>query len=80
MGTFTTDPEACQHLFGAPVPVWLVQSESTVPFDMNVCQRVKFTHPANIVTEKEKFNIGQVLKWDREWSHGRYFQHMQTWN
>ncbi|KIM57667.1 hypothetical protein SCLCIDRAFT_129909, partial [Scleroderma citrinum Foug A] len=70
----------CQHLFNAHVPVWLVRSESTVLFNMNVYQRVKFTHPANIVMEKEEFNVGQVLKWDRGWSHGRYFWHMQTWN
>ncbi|KIM53376.1 hypothetical protein SCLCIDRAFT_139130, partial [Scleroderma citrinum Foug A] len=45
MGTFTTDPEVCQRLFNACVPVWLVRSESTVPFDMNVRQRVEFTTP-----------------------------------
>ena len=78
MGTFTTNPEVCQHLFDACILVWFVWSESTVPFDINVHKNVEVTRPTDIVTEKEEFNISQVFKWERLRYHGGYSQHVRS--
>ena len=79
IGTFTTDPEVCQRLFNACIPVWLVWSEPTLPPDINVRKNVDLTRPTDIVTEREEFNVGQVLKWERVRYHGGYSWHMWTW-
>ncbi|KAL4061816.1 hypothetical protein V8B97DRAFT_2027098 [Scleroderma yunnanense] len=64
MGMFTTDHEVCQCLF----------KSSTV----NVYKKVEITCPTGIITDPEEFNVGQVLKWDSKWYHGRESWHWQT--
>ena len=78
IGTFMTDPEVCQRLFDACILVWLVWSEPTLPPDINVRKNVNLTRPTDIVTEREEFNVGQVLKWERVRYHGGYLRHMWT--
>ena len=78
MGTFTTEPEVCQRLFDAGIPVWIVWNESTVPYNINVHKNVNVTRPMDIVMEREDFNVGQVLKWERVQYHGSFLRHMRT--
>ncbi|KAI6146799.1 hypothetical protein BKA82DRAFT_3934548, partial [Pisolithus tinctorius] len=40
MGAFTTDPDVCERLFEARIPVWLVWKPELVPKDMKIHREV----------------------------------------
>ncbi|KAI6111410.1 hypothetical protein F5141DRAFT_1214914 [Pisolithus sp. B1] len=78
MGTFTMDPEECQHLFEGHIPVWLVWKLDHVPEDMKVLKEVEVTCPDDIVMDPEEFEVRQVLKWKGSWRYPGDVCHMHT--
>ncbi|KAI6041015.1 hypothetical protein EDC04DRAFT_2893586 [Pisolithus marmoratus] len=55
MGTITTNPEICQHIFDSCIPIWLVWKPHTVPKDLKVHKSVDITCPEGIITDLEVF-------------------------
>ncbi|KIN95940.1 hypothetical protein M404DRAFT_164590 [Pisolithus tinctorius Marx 270] len=67
MGVFTTDPDVCEQLFEAHIPIWLVWKLELVPKDMKIHCEVDITCPEGIITTPDEFEVSQMLKWNARW-------------
>ncbi|KAN0088125.1 hypothetical protein V8E55_006746, partial [Tylopilus felleus] len=45
MGVFTSDPDVCQIMFDARVPVWFLRKEDLLGYDLQVCEVVEVRQP-----------------------------------
>ncbi|KAF8833470.1 hypothetical protein BDN67DRAFT_1017523 [Paxillus ammoniavirescens] len=64
MGTFTTEPDVCQMLHKAHIPVWFIRPQSLLARKMNVHKVVSLVPPTNIVTAIGSFACGQLLQYE----------------
>ncbi|KAI6140792.1 hypothetical protein BKA82DRAFT_4362707 [Pisolithus tinctorius] len=78
MGAFTTDPDVCERLFEAHIPVWLVWKPELVPKDMKIHREVDITRPEGIITTPDEFEVGQMLKWNARWYYPGDPMHVHT--
>ncbi|KAI6146432.1 hypothetical protein BKA82DRAFT_4356892 [Pisolithus tinctorius] len=78
MGAFTTDPDVCERLFEACIPVWLVWKPELVPKDMKIHCEVDITRPESIITTPDEFEVGQMLKWNARWYYPGDPMHVHT--
>ncbi|KIO06254.1 hypothetical protein M404DRAFT_139361 [Pisolithus tinctorius Marx 270] len=78
MGAFTTDPDVCERLFEARIPIWLVWKPELVPKDMKIHCEVDITHPEGIITTPDEFKVGQMLKWNARWYYPGNPMHVHT--
>ncbi|KIN97781.1 hypothetical protein M404DRAFT_159537 [Pisolithus tinctorius Marx 270] len=78
MGAFTTDPDVCEQLFEACIPIWLVWKPELVPKDMKIHHEVDITHPEGIITTPDEFEVGQMLKWTARWYYPGDPMHVHT--
>ncbi|KIN98436.1 hypothetical protein M404DRAFT_31291 [Pisolithus tinctorius Marx 270] len=78
MGAFTTDPDVCEQLFEACIPVWLVWKLELVPKDMKIHCKVNITCPEGIITTPDEFEVGQMLKWNARWYYPGNPMHVHT--
>ncbi|KAI6012820.1 hypothetical protein F5J12DRAFT_781672 [Pisolithus orientalis] len=78
MGAFTMDPDVCEQLFEAHIPVWLVWKLDLVPKDMKIHHKVNITCPEGIITTPDEFEVGQMLKWNTRWYYPGNPMHVHT--
>ncbi|KIO10371.1 hypothetical protein M404DRAFT_21322 [Pisolithus tinctorius Marx 270] len=78
MGAFTTDPDVCEQLFEARIPIWLVWKPELVPKDMKIHHKVDITCPEGIITTPDEFEVSQMLKWNARWYYPGDPMHVHT--
>ncbi|KAF8836119.1 hypothetical protein BDN67DRAFT_1014943, partial [Paxillus ammoniavirescens] len=62
MGAFTTEPDVCQMLHEAHIPVWFIHPQSLLACEMNVHKVVSLVPPTNIFVNPDNLlNDGQNL-------------------
>ncbi|KIJ12705.1 hypothetical protein PAXINDRAFT_14466 [Paxillus involutus ATCC 200175] len=62
MGVFTTEPDICQMLHKAHIPVWFICPQSLLAHKMNVHKVISHVFPTNIVMAIGSFACSQLLQ------------------
>ncbi|KAH0825854.1 hypothetical protein J3R83DRAFT_7775 [Lanmaoa asiatica] len=78
MGVFTSDPDVCQIMFDARVPVWFLRKENLLSYDLKVCQVVEVRQPSTIDTSPATFLDAERFILPAAKSPGGFQRHMHT--
>lgn len=78
MGVFTSDPDVCQIMFDARVPVWFLRKEDLLGYDLQVCEVVEVRQPIAVDASPAVFPDAERFLLSAAKLPGGFQRHMHT--